>query len=53
MIFTGKIGESLMATIAAAVLTVTAVGAAVGPARAIEAAPVSLAANQISGHAQV
>jgi hypothetical protein len=48
----GKIRESVIATLAAAVLTVTAVGAAVGPARAIEAAPVSLA-HQISGHAQV
>jgi hypothetical protein len=53
MIMMGKIGESVIAMAAAAVLTVTAVGAAVGPARAVEAAPVSLAANQISGHAQV
>jgi hypothetical protein len=49
MIVIGKIGQSMIAVVAAAVLTVTAVGAAVGPARAIETAPVSLAVDQISG----
>jgi hypothetical protein len=53
MIIMGKIGESMIASLAAAVLTVTAVGAAVGPARAVETAPVSLAAAQVSGQAQV
>lgn len=52
MIVMGKMGESMIATLAAAVLTVTAVGAAVGPARALETAPVSLAAGQVSGQAQ-
>jgi hypothetical protein len=49
MIVTGKIGQSMIAVVAAAVLTVTAVGAAVGPARAIETAPVSLAVSHVSG----
>jgi hypothetical protein len=49
MIVMGKIGQSMIAVVAAAVLTVTAVGAAVGPARAIETAPVSLADGQVSG----
>jgi hypothetical protein len=51
MIMIGKFGQSVFATVAAALLTVTAVGAAVGPARAIETAPVSLAAAQVSGQA--
>jgi hypothetical protein len=46
-----RIGQSLVATIAAMVLTATAVGAAVGPARAVETAPTSLAAAQVSGQA--
>jgi len=49
MIVMGKIGQSMIAVVAAAVLTVTAVGAAVGPARAIETAPVSLAVSHVSG----
>jgi uncharacterized membrane protein YfbV (UPF0208 family) len=53
MIMMGKFGQSIFATVAAALLTVTAVGAAVGPARAIETAPVSLAAAQVSGQALV
>jgi hypothetical protein len=36
-----KIKQGVVATIAAAILTTTAVGAAVGPARALETAPVS------------
>jgi hypothetical protein len=42
------IGQSVLATFAAFVLTATAVGAAVGPARAIETARVSLVAAQVS-----
>jgi hypothetical protein len=53
MIVMGKIGQSVFATMAAAVLTVTAVGAAVGPARALETAPASLAAGSLSGHVQL
>ncbi|MBV8687232.1 MAG: hypothetical protein JOZ90_01420 [Alphaproteobacteria bacterium] len=49
----GRIGQSLIATLGAALLTVTAVGAAVGPARALEATPVTIAAGQVSGQAQV
>jgi hypothetical protein len=36
-----KIQQGLVAAVAALVLTATAVGAAVGPARALETAPVS------------
>jgi hypothetical protein len=39
MFDSSKIKESLMAAIAAVILTSTAVGAAVGPARAVETAP--------------
>jgi hypothetical protein len=48
-----KMGQSVLATLAAFVLTATAVGAAVGPATAVDAAPapVSLVAAQISGQA--
>jgi hypothetical protein len=46
-----RIGQSLAAAVAAMVLTATAVGAAVGPARAVETAPTSLAAAQVSGQA--
>lgn len=36
-----RIKQGIVAGVAAAILTVTAVGAAVGPARAVETAPVS------------
>ncbi len=36
-----KIKEGLLAAVAAIILTSTAVGAAVGPARAVETAPVA------------
>ena len=51
MIDTSKLGQTVMAMIGATLLTVTAVGAAVGPARAIETAPVSLVAAPVSGQA--
>jgi hypothetical protein len=44
-----KIRESALAAVGAIILSATAVGAAVGPARAVETAPVQLAAAQISG----
>ena len=37
-----KMGQNLLATVAAILLTATALGAAVGPAEAVQAAPVSL-----------
>jgi hypothetical protein len=37
-----KVGQSVLATVAAILLTATAVGAAVAPAEALQAAPVSL-----------
>lgn len=43
-----KIKENVAAALAAVVLTSTAVGAAVGPARAVETAPVVYAAAQAS-----
>ena len=46
-----RIAQSVMAGVAAMVLTATAVGAAVGPARAVETASTSLAAKQVSGQA--
>jgi hypothetical protein len=52
MIDMGKLGQTILATLGATLLTVTAVGAAVGPARAIETAPISLVAAQVSGQAQ-
>jgi hypothetical protein len=52
MIDMSKLGQTLVSTVAAALLTVTAVGAAVGPARAVEIAPVSLVAAPVSGQAQ-
>ena len=52
MIDMGKLGQTVIATIGAMLLTATAVGAAVGPARAIETAPVSLVAAPVSGQAQ-
>lgn len=44
-----KIKEATVAAVAALLLTVTAVGAAVGPARAIEAAPVTYALADSDG----
>jgi hypothetical protein len=46
-----KIMQNVLATFGAALLTATAVGAAVGPARAVETAPVSLVAAEVSGQA--
>ena len=40
--------QNAIAAVAAAILTTTAVGAAVGPARAIETAPVVYAQAQVS-----
>jgi hypothetical protein len=51
MIDMSKLGQTVISTVAAMLLTVTAVGAAVGPARAIETAPVSLVAAPVSGQA--
>jgi hypothetical protein len=44
--------QGAIAAVAAIVLTATAVGAAVGPARAVETAPVRVAAAQIDGAAR-
>jgi hypothetical protein len=52
MVDMGKLGQTILATVGAMVLTATAVGAAVGPARAIETAPISLVAVPVSGQAQ-
>lgn len=41
--------QSMLAAFAAAILTVTSVGAAVGPARAVETAPSALVAAPLSG----
>ena len=43
--------QATVAALAALVLTATAVGAAVGPARALETAPVSLVSASVSGQA--
>jgi hypothetical protein len=51
MIDMGKLGQTVLAMAGATLLTVTAVGAAVGPARAIETAPISLVAVPVSGQA--
>ena len=51
MIDMSKLGQTLVSTVAAALLTVTAVGAAVGPARSVETAPVSLFSAPVSGQA--
>jgi len=48
-----RMGQGLVSMVAAVMLTATAVGAAVGPARALETAPVSLAQAQDSGQAVV
>ena len=52
MIDMSKLGQTVVSMVAAALLTATAVGAAVGPARAIETAPVSLVAASDSGQTQ-
>ena len=52
MIDMSKLSQTLVSTVAAMLLTATAVGAAVGPARAIETTPISLVAAPISGQAQ-
>jgi len=46
-----SIKQSLIAAVGAIILTATAVGAAVGPARAVETAPVAYALVQDSGQA--
>ena len=46
-----RFGQNVLATVGAVVLTAVAVGAAVGPARAVEIAPISLVATQLSGQA--
>ncbi len=51
MIDMSKLGQTILSTLGAMLLTVTAVGAAVGPARAIETAPISLVAAEVSGQA--
>ena len=51
MVDMSKLGQTILATVGAMVLTATAVGAAVGPARAIETAPISLVAAPVSGQA--
>lgn len=43
--------QVIVAALAAVVLTATAMGAAVGPAQAVAAAPVSLVAHDVSGQA--
>jgi len=52
MVNASKMGQGLVAMVGALLLTATAVGAAVGPARALETAPVSLAQAPVSGQAQ-
>ena len=46
------INQSLLAAVGAIILTATSVGAAVGPARAVETAPAGLATAPVSGQAQ-
>ena len=46
-----KIAQGMIAGLGAVLLTATAVGAAVGPARAVETAPIALVAAQVSGQA--
>jgi hypothetical protein len=41
--------QSMLAALGAAILTITSVGAAVGPAHAIETSPVALVAAPVSG----
>ena len=47
-----KLNQTVLAIVGTIVLTATSVGAAVGPARAVETAPAALAAAQVSGQAQ-
>ena len=42
MVDMSKLGQTILATVGAVIMTVTAVGAAVGPARAIETAPIKI-----------
>ena len=51
MIDMSKLGQTLVSTVAAMLLTVTAVGAAVGPARAVETTPIGIVAAPVSGQA--
>jgi hypothetical protein len=44
--------QSVLAAIGAIILTATSVGAAVGPARAVETAPSALVGAPVSGQAQ-
>ena len=46
-----RITQTVMAAIGALVLTATAVGAAVGPAQAVDTAPISLVAATNNGQA--
>jgi hypothetical protein len=47
------IGESVLATYVALLLTAAAVGAAIEPARAIQSVPISLVETGVSGQALV
>jgi hypothetical protein len=49
--FSINLNQSVLAAIGAIVLTATSVGAAVGPARAVETAPTGLADAPVSGQA--
>ena len=51
MVTMGKVKQAAAAAFGALVLTAAAVGAAVGPARAVETTPVSLVAAEVSGQA--
>ena len=51
MFDTDKIKEAMLAALAALILTSTAVGAAVGPAEAVDG-PILAAAHQIDGTAR-
>ena len=46
-----SINQSMLAAIGAIILTATSVGAAVGPARAVETTPVALVGAPVSGQA--
>ena len=52
MVDMSKIGQTMASVVGAMLLTATAVGAAVGPARAVETSPISLVAAPVSGQAQ-
>jgi hypothetical protein len=51
MVDMSKLKQTAVSMVGAMILTVVAVGAAVGPARAVETAPVSLVAAEVSGQA--